>query len=541
MKFVLARAIATLACVSALSACTKSADAPAQKPTVTAAQAISAAPLTQSSSINWIRTNAIADIDAAFATARSADKPVFLFWTAAWCPPCNHVKATIFTRDEFVAKSRAFVPVYIDGDTPSGQALGKRFNVSGYPTMVLLTPDGNEVTRLEGSVEPAKYMQLLDHGLAGGASARQLLASALAGKSLSAADWRLLAYYSWGTDDGQLVAEKDVAPTLLKLARSCPPEQREASSRLLLQALGAAATTKGEAKPNLDKADALASFNSVLARPELVREHYDQLAFAADDIVGLVTTPKSAQRTQLIETLNTAFDGLANDNTLGNAGRIWATTGKVAVARVENKEGNLPAPLLDEVRAQALRVDTEIVDPIERQSVIYSAGSMLARAGLLDESDALMTRELKRSHSPYYYMLVLASNAKKRKTPAGNLAAIDWARQGYEAAVGPATRLEWGGAYVRYLIDLAPDDAARIETSAAQVVGELRTEPGAFSGRSKRTLERLSGRLIAWNKNGRHDAALARLNAQVAPICVPAAADAGDRADCANLFKPARA
>ena len=101
---------------------------------------------------------------------------MFLFWTAAWCPPCNHVKSTIFTRDDFVAKSRSFVPVYVDGDTPSGQALGKRFNVSGYPTMVLLTADGNEVTRLEGSVEPAKYLQLLDYGLAGGASARLLLA-----------------------------------------------------------------------------------------------------------------------------------------------------------------------------------------------------------------------------------------------------------------------------------------------------------------------------------------------------------------------------
>lgn len=539
MRIVLGRFIATLACISALSACTKSADAPARKSA--AAAKVSATTATDSSAVAWVRTHAVADIDAAFVTARSANKPVFLFWTAAWCPPCNHVKATIFTRDEFVAKSRSFVPVYIDGDTSSGQALGKRFNVSGYPTMVLLTPDGNEVTRLEGSVEPAKYMQLLDHGLSGGASARQLLASALAGKPLSAADWRLLAYYSWGTDDGQLVAEKDVAPTLLKLAQICPREQREASSRLLLQALASIATTKGDAKPTFDKADALASFKSVLARPELVREHYDQLAFAADDIVGLVTSPKSAQRTQLVDTLNTAFDSLAKDPTLGNAGRVWATGGKVALARVDNKEGNLPAALLDEVRAQALRVDAEIADPVERQSVIYSAGSMLARAGLLDESDALMTRELKRSHSPYYYMLVLASNAKKRNTPAGNLAAIDWARQGYEASVGPATRLEWGGAYVRYLIDLAPDDAKRIEASAAQVVGELRTEPGAFSGRSKRTLERLSGRLNTWNKNGRHSDALARLNAQVAPVCAPAAVDAGDRADCENLFKPARA
>ena len=528
MKPILTLAIA---CAFFATACTKSPEPPTK--------AASAAP--KPTSIDWVNTKTTSDIDSAFSRATADKKPVFLFWTAAWCPPCNHVKSTIFTHDEFVAKSRSFVPVYVDGDTPSGQALGKRFNVSGYPTMVLLTADGNEVTRLEGSVEPAKYMQLLDHGLAGGASARQLLASALAGKPLSAEDWRLLAYYSWGTDDDQLVPEKDVPATLLKLARSCPPEQREASSRLVLHALGAVATAKDDAKPAIDKADAIASVKSVLARPELVREHYDQLAFSGDDIVGAITAPKSAERAELLTAWNEALDRLAKDPTLSQAGRVWATNGKVALARLDNKDGTLSAPLLDEVRAQAARADREITDLNERQSVIYSAGSMLARAGLLDESDALMTRELKRSHSPYYYMLVLASNAKKRNTPQGNASAIDWARQGYDTSVGPATRLEWGGSYVRYLIDLAPQDAAQIEKVAASVLGELRTESGAFSGRSKRTLERMSGRLAAWNKNGSHDAVLARLNAKVTPMCTPASADSGDRAACENLFKPQRA
>lgn len=521
MKPILTLAIG---CAVFATACTKTPEP--------AAKAVDA----KSASIAWITTKTTADVDSAFAQAAADKKPVFLFWTAAWCPPCNHVKSTIFTRDEFIAKSRSFVPVYVDGDTPSGQALGKRFNVSGYPTMVLLRSDGNEVTRLEGSVEPAKYMQLLERGLAGGASARQVLAAALAGTPVGNDDWRLLAYYSWGTDDQQLVPEKDVAATLLKLARSCPPEQRESSSRLVLQALAAAATAKAEARPVIDKSDALASVKSVLARPELVREHYDQLAFGADDIVGAITAPKSVERAELVSAWTAALDGLSNDTSLSNAGRIWVTSGKVALARLDNKDGALPAPLLSTVRMQAARVDSATADANERQSVIYSAGSMLAQAGLLDESDALITRELKRSHSPYYYMLVLASNAKKRNTADGNTTAIEWARQGYETSVGPATRLEWGGAYVRYLLDLAPQDAAQIENAATRVVGELRMESGAFSGRSKRTLERMSARLVAWNKDGKHDAALARLNTKVSPLCASATSDASDRAACELLF-----
>ncbi len=520
-----------IACALLAAACTKSPEPPAMTADTAAKPA----------SIAWVSIKAAADIDSAFATAKATNKPIFLFWTAEWCPPCNHVKSTIFAREDFIAKSRSFVPVYVDGDTPSGQALGKRFNVSGYPTMLLLTPDGGEVTRLEGSVEPAKYMQLLEHGLAGGASARQSLAAALAGQPISSEDWRLLAYYSWGTDDQQLVAKKDAPATLMKLARTCPPEQREASSRLVLQALGAAATAKGSAKPAIDKADAVASVNSVLARPELVREHYDQLAFSGDDIVGAITAPKSAARAQLAGAWTEALDRLAHDPTLSPAGRVWATTGKVGLARLDNKDGVLPPALIDEVRAQAARVDRETTDLNERQSVIYSAGSMLAQAGLLDESDALITRELKRSHSPYYYMPVLASNAKQRKTPEGNAAAIDWARQAYETSVGPATRLEWGGAYVRYLIDFAPQDVAQIEKAAATVSGELRTEPGAFSGRSRRTLERMSERLAGWNKNHNHDAVLERLNEKIAPRCATASADSADRAACEHLFQPPRA
>jgi hypothetical protein len=165
---------------------------------------------------------------------------------------------------------------------------------------------------------------------------------------------------------------------------------------------------------------------------------------------------------------------------------------------------------------------------------------MLARAGLLDESDALLTAELKRSHSPYYYMLGLASNAKKRGTPAGNAAAIDWARQAYESAKGPATRLQWGGSYVNYLLELAPQDSAQIEKATASVIGELEPRPSTFSGRSQIALERLSGRIVKWNKDGSHDAVLKRLNAKLVPTCAAAAPDRADRRACEALFTPAK-
>ena len=107
--------------------------------------------------IAWRKASSDADIEAAFAVARAETKPVFLYWGAKWCPPCNQVQATLFNRQDFIERTRAFVPVYVDGDSPGAQRLGTRFRVSGYPTMLMLKPSGEEVTRLPGEVDPARY------------------------------------------------------------------------------------------------------------------------------------------------------------------------------------------------------------------------------------------------------------------------------------------------------------------------------------------------------------------------------------------------
>ena len=105
---------------------------------------------------------------------------MFVYWGAKWCPPCNQVKATLFNRQDFIERSRAFVPVYVDGDSPGAQKIGARFKVSGYPTMVLFTPQGQEVTRLPGEVEPVRYTEVLTLGMNAARPVSAVLADALA-------------------------------------------------------------------------------------------------------------------------------------------------------------------------------------------------------------------------------------------------------------------------------------------------------------------------------------------------------------------------
>src|SRR5512134_2267799 len=182
--------------------------------TLIAATAWLCSSLAGANEVAWQPAANDADIERAFVTARSENKPVLLYWGAKWCPPCNQLKATLFNRHDFIERSKSLVPVEIDGDLPGAQKLGTRFKVSGYPTMVLMRGDGTEITRLPGEADAPRVLQLLQIGLAGGRPTKAVLADARSGKPISGPEWRMLAFYSWITDESQLVPPAERAGML---------------------------------------------------------------------------------------------------------------------------------------------------------------------------------------------------------------------------------------------------------------------------------------------------------------------------------------
>ena len=89
------------------------------------------------------------------------------------------------------------------------------------------------------------------------------------------------------------------------------------------------------------------------------------------------------------------------------------------------------------------------------------------------------------------------------------------------------------------LVDLAPQDARRIEKTTAQLISEAAKDSGAFEGRSARSLERISTKLVAWNGDGKQAATLKRLQAQLDGVCRKVDTAEGQRAACQALLKPA--
>ncbi len=539
----------TLAVV--VAACSRRDEAPAVKtPPVALAAAPAVAPVStrevdrSDGGIAWQHAANDADVDAAFATARAETKPVFVYWGAMWCPPCNQVKATIFNRQDFIERAQAFVPVYVDGDSPGAQKLGARFHVSGYPTMLLFSPRGEEVTRLPGEVDPARYTEVLNLGMNAARPVKAVLADALAGgKGLQAEDWRLLAFYSFDTDEQQLLAKDKVAPTLARLAVACPPGQAATAMRLRLKALAAR-----EANAPVADAAARGALLGLLADAAAAREEADQLIASAAEIVRAASAKGRRERFQLLTAFDAALQRLEADATLSRADRLQALIARVDLARIDLPADvaapgtrPLPAPhlaaaLVADVREQAARMDREVTDAYERQAVITAAADMLERAGLSSESDALLEANLAKSHSPYYLMSELASNARKRGDKA---AALRWYREAFETSEGPATRLQWGASYIGALVDLAPADEAAIERTTLDLWREAAAQSDALYQRNGRSLHRIGKKLQAWSQGGAHAATMARLRGELATTCARADRSAADRVTCGGLLTPA--
>ena len=464
---------------------------------------------------------------------------MLLYWGASWCPPCNKLKATLFNRQDFILQSRAVVAVHVDGDLPSAQKLGTRFKVTGYPTMILMNPNGTEITRLPGEVESAQIIAALNLALAGGRPAKALLADVRANKTLTANEWRTLAYYSWETDEAQLLSADERPQMLADLAQSCAPADAVIATRLWLKAVAASdghTDIKG-----LGSIDARRkTLIELLADPVKVHQQLDVLVNYAAELSRQTSVANTPERTELLVAYNAALLGLQNDATLARADQVDALAARVELARLDQPETavqiSLPEALQQELKASSARLDRDISNGYERQAVIPTVAFALGRAGLWKASDDLLKSSLSKSISPYYLMSSLGSNAKKQGR---NDEAVEWYGKAWATSKGPATRLQWGASYIIALVDLAPDKTTQITTTASQIFTEAGKDGSAFHQRSARSLSRIADKLATWNTADAHKAELTKITTQIDKLCKRLPAKDPQKASCVDVLAKA--
>jgi len=96
--------------------------------------------------------------------AKASEQPIIMDFYADWCIPCLELDRKTFTDPEVIAIADRFVRLKVDlthFDSPEAEALRKKYDIAGVPTIVFLDTDGTEVvsSRVVGYLPPERFLE----------------------------------------------------------------------------------------------------------------------------------------------------------------------------------------------------------------------------------------------------------------------------------------------------------------------------------------------------------------------------------------------
>jgi thioredoxin-related protein len=103
------------------------------------------------------------NLESAFETATKNNVAVIAYLYTDWCGYCRQMDNTTFKDPALIDQiSSEFAWLRLNPEkSPDGQRLQRRFGVSGFPTVLVLDSEGNELTRIQGFVPPARFLASL--------------------------------------------------------------------------------------------------------------------------------------------------------------------------------------------------------------------------------------------------------------------------------------------------------------------------------------------------------------------------------------------
>lgn len=456
-------------------------------------------------------------VEEAFAEAERSAKPLFLYWGAVWCPPCNLMKSTLFQQPEFIAKTRDFVAVYLDGDTQRAQVWGEKHDAVGYPTLIVFDSAGRQMTRLPSTLTAESFMAALDDASSGLAPVTELVQLALNGKrALDRAEYRRLAYHSWYEDRRTLAPDQYLA-LFDRLAEQTPKDDPALTRRVQALRLSEAVSA-----PDTELDSGLyAEMLNLLAASE---PNLDNLMMFSDRISGALAAlaPDPAQREELRGALGRAIEALLANPGGSKSAPIFSLGLLLELERADDAQAPPSPELLARIVAAAEQADVAAQTQQERQSLIFYSYSLLRDAGEFERARVLLEKELEISEEPYYFMSPLASLSFEAGDVEGGLG---WMGRYYREARGSATRFQHGANYVRALTEWTPDNTEAIITASQEVLAEMHGQPDALANRNLRSFGWLVDALEAWRDEHHAGLSLAALDSGIAMICAEHAAE----------------
>lgn len=444
-------------------------------------------------------------MDQALAEAKKTQKPLFVYWGAVWCPPCNLLKSTVFTDRVFIESTKRYIRVYLDGDTESAQLWGDKLKATGYPTLMILNSNGEEVVRLSTTMVPQELADMMDAAFSNLKPINELVASVIqkkqsreGGDIVTKEEWSYLANYAWTQDVYFATRKEKLSEILESLESRIPVKLSKEKSRFYLNFLLAKAKEVGEDKklPRDIREKGTKRLSAILEDEELVKYNLEVLAYYSVELIKAIYPNMSPLRDAVIERYRGTLANLRAKLSMGYDRTI------TYYPIVELGELFSDKTLRDLSESQKEEIKEEMVKAAKNakseQAKIYTSNTttyILSKAGFSDLAKNILIEDLKNGLNDYYTMSSLAWIEKE----AGNKEkALQWSEKAYSAAKGSATKIQWGSKYLTSLIDILPKQKDRIFEELENYYSHHLSAPDSFLGRNKSSLDRLSKQVKAW-------------------------------------------
>ncbi|HEV8323471.1 MAG TPA: thioredoxin family protein [Myxococcota bacterium] len=340
-------------------------------------------------------------VDAALAAAAASHRVVVVDFFTKWCKPCKVMDETAW-KD---ARVRAWMGAHAVGvrvDAEEDRSTAKRYDVRGFPTVLVLRADGTEVERLVGSRETAVLLAALDAAkdgkdavtrageLAAGGGATDPEAHLAYARALIAKDRpaealpELLWCFDRGGDTPSFAETRldDVVPRLGALAPKLPAagvelRRRRDDATLALSAAGGAGAPSAAARDAAVRgARDVAALNLALGEATRTLALYDTLRAGG---------PATATGAEAL--LPLAAPLLADAHRYAD---LLAATGDVAALVTRTlEEHDAQEATLKAAGAKPASIDARRAAVVERLAVYYEA---LLGVGRRADADALAAR-----------------------------------------------------------------------------------------------------------------------------------------------------
>ena len=446
----------------------------------------------------WIKK----PVAEALEQAKRENKPALLYWGAIWCPPCNQLKAQVFSHPEFATATSSFIRIYLDGDDAGAQNWSEKLDVSGYPTVLVLAPEKHgrvttmkERLRIAEFVNFTEFRSLLSTALASSLPMKKDLVSKALRRKATSEEWKLLAF-TWdiaetnaNTDEAQT---KSAVTELKKLFSACPyPEVRGLLAARLL---------------NLDTGIHSEWLEAVIANDASLYAARGPLLTGAAQ--WLEKAPSETAR-DTAEKLRVAIKKLRSNSSIGPAEQLqtWVTSLDVEQYMADHKwiDSSQLEKTRNEAVSAAMRIESSSKSPYERHAVVSDAAAIFATAGKINLAMDLLKREASTSDTPWYYQSTLGSLALQKKE---YKEALNWSAKARDSAQGQATRLQWLASDIlmqsKIIREQAKNGSPKIiseDVPAAEIATWLdlaKSLPDGFSGRNALRAHKIKEAVTAW-------------------------------------------